>query len=132
MKNANTINILKPNSTSAKKKREYAPMIDVEKGINEIAYGVSGILTKPIEGTINEGIGGFFKGIGKGVLGFSLLRPFKSCIGIEYLENLIQISQNILSYSSNQNDVQNFQKFAQNYFNKLNHNIRYYLFYTDI
>ena len=37
MKNANTINILKPNSTSAKKKREYAPMIDVEKGINEIA-----------------------------------------------------------------------------------------------
>ena len=31
----------------------------------------------------------------------------------------IQISQNILSYSSNQNYVQNSQKFASNYFNKL-------------
>ena len=39
---------------------------------------------------------------------------------LECLKNTnIQISQNILSYSSNQNDVQNFQKFAQNYFNKL-------------
>ena len=31
----------------------------------------------------------------------------------------IQISQNILAYSSNQNYIQNSQKFASNYFNKL-------------
>ena len=53
----------------------------LKKGINEIAYGVSGILTKPIEGTINEGFGGFFKGIGKGVLG-AVLSPVNGILTI--------------------------------------------------
>ena len=44
----------------------------LKKGFNEITKGVSGIVTKPIEGTKKEGIGGFFKGIGKGVMGVAL------------------------------------------------------------
>jgi vacuolar protein sorting-associated protein 13A/C len=31
--------------------------------------GVTGVATKPIEGAREEGVGGFFKGIGKGVAG---------------------------------------------------------------
>ena len=38
-------------------------------------------MTKPIEGTINEGIGGFFKGIGKGVLG-AVLSPVNGILTI--------------------------------------------------
>ena len=43
-----------------------------KKGFNEITKGVTGIVTKPIEGSKKEGIGGFFKGIGKGVMGAAL------------------------------------------------------------
>ena len=46
--------------------------------------------------TINEGI--FYdlgSGTGKAVLAMSLMQKFKKCIGIEYLENLIKLSQGI-------------------------------------
>ena len=37
----------------------------LKKGINEIAFGFSGILTKLIEGNINESFGGIFKELEK-------------------------------------------------------------------
>jgi len=36
--------------------------------------GVTGVATKPIEGAREEGVGGFFKGVGKGVVGL-VARP---------------------------------------------------------
>jgi precorrin-6B methylase 2 len=45
---------------------------------------------------INEGL--FYdlgSGTGKAVLAMSLMHKFKKCIGIEYLDNLIQLSQGI-------------------------------------
>jgi vacuolar protein sorting-associated protein 13A/C len=36
--------------------------------------GVTGVATKPIEGAKEEGVGGFFKGVGKGVVGL-VARP---------------------------------------------------------
>lgn len=32
--------------------------------------GVSGVVTKPVAGAREEGVEGFFKGVGKGVIGF--------------------------------------------------------------
>ena len=46
----------------------YGTYSGLKKLINEIDYRFSGILTKLIEGNINESFGGFFKGIEKGVL----------------------------------------------------------------
>lgn len=39
-----------------------------------IFEGVTGVATKPIEGAMEEGVGGFFKGVGKGVAGL-VARP---------------------------------------------------------
>ena len=39
-----------------------------------IFEGVTGVATKPIEGARQEGVGGFFKGVGKGVVGL-VARP---------------------------------------------------------
>ena len=39
-----------------------------------IVDGVTGVATKPIEGAKEEGVGGFFKGVGKGVVGL-VARP---------------------------------------------------------
>merc|ERR1719378_2056591 len=36
--------------------------------------GISGVVLKPIEGARDEGVGGFFKGVGKGVAGL-VTRP---------------------------------------------------------
>jgi len=33
------------------------------------ASGITGIVQMPIEGAEKEGVGGFFKGIGKGIVG---------------------------------------------------------------
>ena len=52
-----------------------------KKGFNEITKGVTGIVTKPIEGSKKEGIGGFFKGIGKGVMG-AALTPVNSVLTV--------------------------------------------------
>eukprot|EP00826_Nyctotherus_ovalis_P051868 TRINITY_DN650_c0_g1_i1.p1 TRINITY_DN650_c0_g1~~TRINITY_DN650_c0_g1_i1.p1 ORF type:complete len:240 (+),score=65.50 TRINITY_DN650_c0_g1_i1:333-1052(+) len=38
-------------------------------GALEVAAGISGIFTKPFHGAQQEGVAGFFKGIGKGLLG---------------------------------------------------------------
>eukprot|EP00116_Pleurobrachia_bachei_P006350 sb/3466612/ len=32
-------------------------------------HGVTGVLVKPIEGAVDDGVGGFFKGVGKGLVG---------------------------------------------------------------
>jgi vacuolar protein sorting-associated protein 13A/C len=37
--------------------------------------GITGIFTKPIEGASREGVTGFFKGVGKGLLG-GIASPF--------------------------------------------------------
>ena len=36
---------------------------------SSIWSGVSGVFTKPIEGAMDDGVGGFFKGVGKGAAG---------------------------------------------------------------
>merc|ERR550539_1240306 len=36
--------------------------------------GATGVVTKPVEGAMDEGVGGFFKGVGKGVVGL-VARP---------------------------------------------------------
>lgn len=43
-----------------------------------VSSGVTGIAQAPIEGAAREGAGGFFKGLGKGVIGF----PTKTAIGL--------------------------------------------------
>ena len=37
--------------------------------VNSIGSGISGIISKPLEGAKEEGVGGFFKGFGKGIVG---------------------------------------------------------------
>ncbi|CDI73730.1 Vacuolar protein sorting-associated protein 13 family protein, related [Eimeria praecox] len=44
------------------------------KNIGEGVWSLTNIVTKPIEGAQREGVGGFFKGIGKGIVG-SLVKP---------------------------------------------------------
>jgi vacuolar protein sorting-associated protein 13A/C len=38
--------------------------------MNSLASGVTGVVTKPVEGFEKDGVGGFFKGIGKGLVGY--------------------------------------------------------------
>ena len=40
-----------------------------KKGIGELTHGVTGIVTKPIEESKKGGVGGFFKGVGTGLVG---------------------------------------------------------------
>lgn len=49
-------------------------LLSAVKNIGEGVLSLSNIVTKPIEGAQKEGVGGFFKGIGKGVAG-SLVKP---------------------------------------------------------
>ncbi|XP_026191492.1 uncharacterized protein LOC34619192 [Cyclospora cayetanensis] len=44
------------------------------RNIGEGVWSLTNIVTKPIEGAQREGVGGFFKGIGKGIVG-SLVKP---------------------------------------------------------
>jgi vacuolar protein sorting-associated protein 13A/C len=44
-----------------------------------IVEGVTGVLTKPIEGARQGGVGGFAKGLGKGLLG-AVLRPVSGAV----------------------------------------------------
>ena len=44
------------------------------KNIGEGVWALSSIVTKPIEGAQKEGVGGFFRGIGKGLMS-SLVKP---------------------------------------------------------
>lgn len=44
------------------------------KSIGEGVWALSSIVTKPLEGAQKEGVGGFLKGIGKGLMG-SLVKP---------------------------------------------------------
>ena len=38
-------------------------------GALELAHGITGLFTKPFKGAQEEGVVGFFKGVGKGLLG---------------------------------------------------------------
>ncbi|TVY40931.1 Vacuolar protein sorting-associated protein [Lachnellula occidentalis] len=46
--------------------------------VSSLASGVGGLARKPLEGAEQEGVAGFFKGVGKGVLGFAT----KPAIGV--------------------------------------------------
>ncbi|PFH31994.1 hypothetical protein BESB_019350 [Besnoitia besnoiti] len=48
--------------------------LNAGKNIGEGVWSLTNIVTKPIEGAQREGVGGFFKGIGKGLAG-SLVKP---------------------------------------------------------
>ena len=96
---------IKNNEIYEKKEEEPKGIIEgtykgLKKGINEITSGVSGILTKPIEGTLNEGFTGLFKGIGKGILG-AVLSPVNGVLSIG--SNLTKgiSNSNILNYKIN-------------------------------
>ena len=65
--NDNNFNIKKK-----KKQKVFLEVHSLKKVFNEIKKGVSGIVTKPNEGTKKEGINRLFKGIGKGVMGIAL------------------------------------------------------------
>jgi vacuolar protein sorting-associated protein 13A/C len=45
----------------------------------ELFYGITGIFTKPVEGAYKEGVTGFFKGVGKGLLG-GVASPFTAVL----------------------------------------------------
>ena len=53
----------------------------LKKGFGEITSGVTGIITKPIEQTKKGGFGGFFKGLGSGVLG-AVLAPVNTVLTV--------------------------------------------------
>jgi len=55
--------------------------LGLKRGFNEIKRGITGIVTSPYEGSVNEGISGFFKGVGKGVLG-AALSPLSSVLTV--------------------------------------------------
>ena len=52
-----------------------------KKGFGELAHGVTGIVTKPIEQSKKSGVGGFFKGLGSGLLG-AVLSPVNSVLTV--------------------------------------------------
>ena len=53
----------------------------LKKGLGEITHGVTGIVTKPIEQTKKGGVGGFFKGLGSGLLG-AVLSPVNTVLTV--------------------------------------------------
>ena len=53
----------------------------LKKGFGELAHGVTGIVTKPIEQTKKSGAKGFFKGLGSGLLG-AVLSPVNTVLTV--------------------------------------------------
>ena len=53
----------------------------IKKGFGEIASGVTGIVTKPIEQTKKSGFGGFFKGLGSGIVG-AVMTPVNTVLTV--------------------------------------------------
>ena len=53
----------------------------LKKGFGEIKSGVTGIVTKPIEQSKKGGFGGFFKGLGSGILG-AVLTPVNTMLTV--------------------------------------------------
>ena len=53
----------------------------LKKGFGELAHGVTGIVKKPIEQTKKSGVGGFFKGLGSGLLG-AVLSPVNTVLTV--------------------------------------------------
>lgn len=37
---------------------------------SSVASGITGVVSKPLEGAEKEGVSGFFKGLGKGIVGY--------------------------------------------------------------
>ena len=52
-----------------------------KKGFGELAHGVTGIVTKPIEQTKKSGITGFFSGVGSGLVG-AVLAPVNTVLTV--------------------------------------------------
>ena len=53
----------------------------IKKGFGELTSGVTGIVTKPYEETKKGGFGGFFKGLGSGMLG-AVLSPINTVLTV--------------------------------------------------
>lgn len=47
---------------------------NINNKLQGVVDGVTGVFTKPISGAKEEGVGGFFKGLGKGAVGL-VARP---------------------------------------------------------
>ena len=52
-----------------------------KKGFGELTHGVAGIVTKPIEQSQKDGVGGFFKGLGSGIVG-AVLAPVNTVLTV--------------------------------------------------
>ena len=52
-----------------------------KKGFGELTHGVAGLVTKPIEQTQKGGVGGFFKGLGSGLMG-AVLAPVNTVLTV--------------------------------------------------
>jgi vacuolar protein sorting-associated protein 13A/C len=52
-----------------KKEKEGGILSGFKGGVLDVASGVSGIFSKPVQGAKNSGVKGFFKGLGTGVIG---------------------------------------------------------------
>ena len=52
-----------------------------KKGFGELTHGVAGIVTKPIEQSQKGGVGGFFKGLGSGIVG-AVLAPVNTVLTV--------------------------------------------------
>ena len=71
-----------------------------KKGFGELASGITGIVTKPIEQTKKGGVGGFFKGLGSGLLG-AVLSPVNSVLtGVNEVSSGISNSEIISNKKS--------------------------------
>ena len=53
----------------------------ITKGFGELTHGIAGIVTKPIEQTKKGGVGGFFKGLGSGLVG-AVLAPVNTVLTV--------------------------------------------------
>ena len=53
----------------------------LKKGFGELTHGVAGIVTKPIEQSQKGGVGGFFKGLGSGLVG-AVLAPVNTVLTV--------------------------------------------------
>ena len=53
----------------------------IKKGFGELTHGVAGIVTKPIEQSQKSGVGGFFKGLGSGLVG-AVLAPVNTVLTV--------------------------------------------------
>src|SRR5690242_1070841 len=62
-------------------KESKVPIILILGGVNEIAQGLAGIFVNPYRKAKEEGVTGFFKGVGTGLLG-AVISPFTAVLKV--------------------------------------------------